>query len=185
MPLGTATIEFQNPEEHRERLHELVKATRAVLVLSCASGDRIVGQPMVLLHTDDDTTMYVATLLGADQVATLAHDPRVTVVVGAGSAMFDAEVAVSRERALLDELHGEAWKLWGRSKSDPLLKVLVISPIEGAYWDGPRRQSYQYRPAPRRVSCAEAVDTAAEVAATDTAAADAEAAAAVLAPATI
>jgi general stress protein 26 len=186
MPLGTATIEFQNPEEHRERLHDLVQATRAVLVLSCASGDRIVGQPMVLLRTDDDTTMYVATLLGADQVATLARDPRVTVVVGAGSAMFDAEVAVSRDRALLDGLHGEAWKLWGRSKSDPLLKVLVISPIEGAYWDGPRRQSYQYRPAPPRashVAAAEAGTAAAE--ATDSAAADAAAADAAPAPAPI
>lgn len=150
MPLGTATIEMQNPEEHRERLHDLVKATRAVLVLSCGCDDRIVGQPMVLLWTDDDTTMYVATSLDAEQVATLSRDPRVTVVVpGAGCAMFEAEVVVSRDRALLDELPGEAWRLWGRGKADPLITILVITPIEGAYWNGAYRHSYQYRLLPR------------------------------------
>ena len=184
MPLGTATIEFQNPEEHRERLHELVKATRAVLVLSCGCDDRIVGQPMVLLRTDDDTTMYVATALDADQAATLSRDPRVTVVVGAGSALFDAEVAVSRDRGLLDGLRGDAWKLWGRSKSDPQLKVLVISPIEGAYWEGPRRHSYQYRPAPRRA--VEAPEAAApEAAVPEVGAAGTGPADAVAAPATL
>jgi general stress protein 26 len=150
MPLGTATIEMQNPEEHRERLHDLVKATRAVLVLSCGHDDRIVGQPMVLLRTGDDTTMYVATALDADQVATLSRDPRVTVVVpGAGCAMFEAEVVVSRDRALLDELPGDAWRLWSHGRADPRITILVISPIEGAYWDGAHRHSYQYRLGPR------------------------------------
>src|ERR1041385_1539435 len=131
MALGTATIEMESPEEHRERLHELVKATRAVMVLSCGHDDRIVGQPMVLLRIGDDTTMYVATALDAEQVATLSRDPRVTVVVpGSGCAMFDAEAAVSRDRALLDELPREAWRLWGHGKGDPPIRILVISPIE-------------------------------------------------------
>jgi len=152
MALGTATIQMQCPEQHRERLHDLVKATRAVLVLSCSSGERVVGQPMLLLRTADDTTLYVATALDADELVTLASDPRVTVVVGAGAALFDAEAVVLRERELLDGLPREAWKLWGRKKSDPSIKVLEIRPIEGAYWAGSCRHSYQYRSAPRRVA---------------------------------
>jgi general stress protein 26 len=149
MALGTATIEMQSPEQHRERLHDLVKATRAVLVLSCGCDDRIVGQPMVLLRTGDDTTMYVATALEADQVATLSRDPRVTVVVpGEGCAMFEAEAAILRDRALLDELPVEV-RLWGHGKADPSITVLVISPIEGAYWHGAHRHSYLYRLVPR------------------------------------
>jgi general stress protein 26 len=157
MALSTSTLEMQIPEQHRERLHDLVKATRAVLVLSCGCDDRIVGQPMVLLRTGDDTTMYVATELDDAQVATLTRDPRVTVVVGAGSAMFDAEAAISSDPALLDGLPREAWKLWGRKRRDPAIKLLVISPIEGAYWDGARRHSYQYRRPPLRAA-AEAVE---------------------------
>ncbi|HEX8113138.1 MAG TPA: pyridoxamine 5'-phosphate oxidase family protein [Kofleriaceae bacterium] len=161
MGLSTATIEMQSPEEHRERLHELVKAARTVLVLHCDRDDRIVGQPTALLRTGDDTTLYVAASLDADQRAALSRPARVTVVVPDGShAMFDAEAVISRDRTLLDLTGGAAPRLAlldeggeaskaGRSK-DPSVAVLVISPIEGAYWQGPRRHAYQYRVAPAR-----------------------------------
>ena len=151
MGLSTATIEMQSPEQHRERLHELVKAARTVLVLQCDRDDRITGQPMALLRTGDDTTLYVAVPLDAEQRAALSRTVRVTVVVPDGScAMFEAEAMISRDRTLLDGVGGQTWKLWGRGKADPSLAVLVISPIEGAYWQGARRHAYQYRVAPAR-----------------------------------
>jgi general stress protein 26 len=149
MGLSTATIVMQSPEEHRERLHELVKAARAVLVLHCDRDERIVGQPMALLRTGDDTTLYVAAALDTAQRAALARTARVTVVVPDGNCtMFDAEAVVTRDRTLLDGVVGEAWKLAGRSKADPWVAVLVISPIEGVYWQGAQRHAYQYRVAP-------------------------------------
>lgn len=155
MPLGTATIEIQNPEEHRERLHDLVKATPALLVLCCGYDDRIVGQPAALLRTDDDTTMYVATALDAEQLATLSRDPRVTIVVtGGGYAMFDAEATVSRDRAMLEARSADAWRRCGRPPGDPAVALLVISPIEGAYWVGAHRHTYHYRRASHAPSAA-------------------------------
>lgn len=151
MGLSTATIEMQNPEEHRERLHELVKAARTVLVLHGDGDDRIAGQPMALLRTGDDTTLYVAASLEADRRAALSRGARVTVVVPDGSyAMFDAEAMISRDRALLDGVGGEAWTRWGWGKADPSVAVLVISPIEGAYWQSGRRYAYRYRATPMR-----------------------------------
>jgi general stress protein 26 len=151
MGLSTATIEMQSPEEHRERLHELVKAARTVLVLHCGCDDRIAGQPMALLRTGDDTTLYVAASLEADRRAALSRGSRVTVVVPDGSgAMFEAEAMISRDRALLDGVGGAAWTLWGWGKADPSVAVLVISPIEGAYWQGSRRHAYRYRSTPMR-----------------------------------
>jgi len=159
MGIATATIEMQTPEEHRERLHDLVTAVRTVLVLSSEYGnegrnegrdERIVAQPMALLHTTDDTTMYVATLLDARQVAELTRDPRVTVVVQGGDcAIFDAEATISRDRRLVDGLASAWWKSWWRDLPDRSISLLVISPIEGAYWDGPHRHAYQYRLVPR------------------------------------
>lgn len=151
MGLSTATIEMQSPEEHRERLHELVKAARTVLVLRCDRDDRIAGQPMALLRTGDDTTLYVAGALEADQRAALARPARVMVVVpDGGCAMFEAEAVLSQDRALLDAVGGEPWQRWGRGKADPAVAVLVISPIEGAYWQGARRYAYRYRVMPMR-----------------------------------
>jgi len=151
MGIATATIEMQTPEQHRERLHDLVVAVRTVLVLSRErGGERIVEQPMALLRTTDDTTMYVATLLETRQVTELTRDPRVTVVVqGVGCAMFDAEVTISRDRRLVDGLAGEWWKSWWRGLPERSISILVISPIEGAYWDGPHRHAYHYRLVPR------------------------------------
>jgi general stress protein 26 len=153
MGIATATIEMQSPEEHRERLHDLLKATRTVMVLSCGSSDRgaqIVGRPMVLLRTGDDTTMYVAASLDAQQRAELTRDPRIAVAVqGSCCALFDAEVMILRDRKLLDGVAAEWWMPWG-GRDDPSIAILVISPIEGAYWEGPHRYSYQYRLAPAR-----------------------------------
>jgi general stress protein 26 len=160
MGLSTATIEMQSPEEHRERLHELVKAARTVLVLHCDLDERIAGQPMALLRTGDDTTLYVAAALDVAQRAALARAARVMVVVPDGScAMFDAEAVISRDRTLLDLAagsgprptsldEGEA-RTAGQSK-DPSAAMLVISPIEGVYWQGGRRHRYLYRVAPAR-----------------------------------
>lgn len=167
MGLSTATIEMQSPEQHRERLHDLVKAARTVLVLRCDRDDRIAGQPMALLRTGDDTTLYVAASLDAPARAALARPARVMVVVPDGSyAMFDAEAVISRDATLdpgssalrsagsavggprlasLDGSEGRAGRIKDLSSA-----VLVISPIEGAYWQGGRRHAYLYRVAPAR-----------------------------------
>ena len=147
MKTATATIEMQAPEQHRERLHDLVTAVRTVLVLSGErAGERIVAQPMALLRTTDDTTMYVATLLDARQAAELAREPRVTVVVqGVDCAMFEAEVAIAHEPWPSDELASPWWESWWRDLPEQSISFLVISPIEGAYWEGPHRHAYQYR----------------------------------------
>jgi general stress protein 26 len=149
MGIGTATIEMQSPEEHRERLHDLLKATRTVMMLSVAPGREagIVGRPMALLHTADDTTMYAVTWLDALEAADLVREPRVAVAVqGTCCALFDAEATIARDRTLIDQLAAE-WAARG-GRADPSSALLVISPIAGTYWDGPHRHSYQYRLSP-------------------------------------
>ena len=151
MGISTATIEMRTPEVIRERLHELVKATRTVIVLSCApeepagEGDQIDGRPMALVKTGDDTTMYLATALDAKQAAELER-ARVTVVVqGADYALFSGEARVSRDRALIDELWAPSWRQWCRGKRDPAIAIVIVTPIEGSYWEDTNRHSYMFR----------------------------------------
>jgi general stress protein 26 len=140
------TLEMRTPEEHRERLHELVKATRTVVVLSGTPGDEIDGKPMTLVRTGDDTTMYLASVFDAEQVAALERSARVTVVLqGAGYAVFSGEALISRDRRLVDELWRDDWTQWARGKWDPALGIMIVSPIEGSYWEGTDRHSYLYR----------------------------------------
>src|SRR5215831_15128565 len=121
MGFATSTIEMRTPEEHRERLHLLVKAARRVLVLSSdrrpgasrAAPNELDPWSVELARTGDDTTMYVVGALDRRDAAALTSGPTVTVVVpGDDCAVFAAEAVVSRDRALIDELWSEAWRAW-------------------------------------------------------------------------
>jgi general stress protein 26 len=145
--MGIATtLEMQNPEYTREKLHGLVKETRTVIVLSGSAGAAIDGRPMALVKTGDDTTMMLATSLDAAQAEELARNPRVTVVLqGAGYALFTGEARISRDRQVIGELWTDAWRQWCHGKHDPTLAVVTVEPIEGSYWEATDRHSYMYR----------------------------------------
>jgi general stress protein 26 len=159
MGMSTATIEMRSPEELRERLHLLVKATKMVLVMSCAPGPGAVGRragtagtaeidglPMAVVRVGDDTTLYAAIALDAKHEEALERDPRVMVVVpGEEYALFTAEAVVSRDRALIDSLWDDSWRRWFRSRVDASIAIVVLSPIEGSFWEDGERQAYVYR----------------------------------------
>lgn len=165
MGLHVATIEMRSPELHRERLHELVKAARSVMVLSGGTGGtaRAEGAPMELVQTADDTTMYAATSLDAVHAEALDRSLVTVVVPGEEYAVFTAEVEVSRDRELIDALWNDAisasssasstsLRRWFRGKSDPSIAIVILSPIEGSYWEDRERHSYVYRWLPAVVS---------------------------------
>jgi len=146
MGIATATLEMQNPEYTREKLHGLVKETRTVIVLSAGAGAGLDGRPMALVRTRDDTTMVLATSLDATQAEELERNPRVTVVLqGAGYALFTGEARISRDRIAINELWTDAWRQWSHGKHDPTLAVVTVEPIEGSYWEATDRHSYMYR----------------------------------------
>lgn len=146
MGMATNTLEMQNPEYTREKLHGLVKETRTVIVLSGTAGAAIDGRPMALVRTGDDTTMVLATSLDAAQAEDLGRNPRVTVVLqGAGYALFTGEARISRDRGVISELWTDGWRTWCHGKHDPTLAVVTVEPIEGSYWEATDRHSYMYR----------------------------------------
>jgi general stress protein 26 len=146
MGIATATLEMQNPEYTREKLHGLVKETRTVIVLAGTADTAIDGRPMALVRTDDDTTMVLATSLDPAQAEELRRNPRVTVVLqGAGYALFTGEARISRDRGVINALWSESWRQWSHGRQDPTLAVVTVEPIEGSYWEAADRHSYMYR----------------------------------------
>jgi len=149
---GTAS-----PEEHREKLHGIVKSARNVLLLSHGEGGKIIGRPMALARTDDDSTIYLVTGIDSKKVAEIGRDPRVSIAIEDhdGYAMIDGECRVSQDRKLIDELWQDAWKPWFEGgKADPSIAILVITPNEGTYWAGgfANGLSYLYRMVKARIS---------------------------------
>jgi general stress protein 26 len=146
MDIAFPTLEMRTPEEHRERLHDMVTAARTVMVLSCTPCGVLDGRPMALVRTGDDSTMYVATPLDDKQVEQIERAVRVTVVVpGARFALFAAEARISRDRWLIDSLWKDSWDQWFQGVGDPAIAILILTPLEGSYWEGMRQHTYSYR----------------------------------------
>lgn len=133
--MGTA----KNPqEEAKAKLHDIVKDARTVLLLTHGADHQIVGRPMSLVRIDDDETVYLVSGKDSKKVSEIRADARVSIAVQdrEGIAMIDGEARVSQDRTLIDELWSDSWNVWfPRGKDDPDIAILVVRPLEGAYWD--------------------------------------------------
>lgn len=155
--MGTAT----NPqEEAQKKLHDIVESARTVLLLTHGEDHKVVGRPMSRVHMDDDETIYLVSGIASKKVSEIRSDARVTVAVQdrEGIAMIDGTARVSQDRALIDRLWSDSWKVWfPRGKEDPDLAILVVEPNEGTYWDQDLGHglSYLYRYVKARVTGSE------------------------------
>lgn len=121
----------------RQKLQEILTAAHDVVLLTHGEDHRIVGRPMHRVRTDADGTTYLVTGIISKKVAELDEDPRVALAIQdrKGFAMIDAEVEISQDRALVDQLWNESWKAWFAGKDDPEIAILIAHPREATYWD--------------------------------------------------
>ena len=76
--------------------------------------------------------------LAAACVHELQADGHVNVVMQDGRRFVSVSgvARVVQDRALVEKLWSEAWKVWfPKGKDDPSLCLLVVEPMEAAYWD--------------------------------------------------
>lgn len=132
--MGTAK-ETKDPQK---KLHAIIDAARTVLLLSHGEDGKIVGRPMALQKSKRDSMMYLASSLDSKKVLEVQQDPRVSLAIQdrEGIAMIAGTCHVSQDRALIDELWQDDWKVWWpKGKSDPEIAILVVEPEEATYWD--------------------------------------------------
>ena len=124
--------------EKRDRLHELVsKFSTAMLVTRTREG-ALRARPLSIAAKRDDGGIYFSTAIDSPKVDELEGDAHVAVTMQDGRRFVSLSgvARVVRDRALVDELWSEAWKVWfPKGKDDPSLAVLVVEPSEAAYWD--------------------------------------------------
>ncbi len=136
--MGTAQTN-KTPEELRTRLHDIVARAHTVVLLDHSPDGRIVGRPMANVKTDDATRVHLVTSMDSKKIAELHANPRVALSIQdrEGHAMIDGEAHVSQDRALIDELWQDSWKVWfNGGKADPNIAIVIVEPLEGTYWDG-------------------------------------------------
>jgi len=127
--------------EKRARLRQLVSEFDTAMLVTRAPDGGLRSRPLALAkngHDPGDDALYFSTALDSGKVGDLKADAEVNVsmqqkrrfvsVTGTGR--------VVRDRALVDKLWSEEWKVWfPAGKDDPQLGILIVQPREAAYWD--------------------------------------------------
>jgi general stress protein 26 len=129
------------------RLYDVVKDfDTAVLVTNLADG-RTHARPMAVAEVRRDGDIVFATDAGSPKVAEIAANPDV-VVTFQGKNRFAAiagRAAVLQDRALVEKLWSEMWRVWfPGGKDDPKLCLIRVAAQEGEYWDNAGAQGIKY-----------------------------------------
>lgn len=137
----------------REHLFDLIRDFDDAMLVTCTAYGHLRARPMALAKpVDADGHLYFATAVDSPKVQELEHDARVAVVLQ-GKARFvsvSGHARVVNDRALIERLWSEAWKVWfPAGKDDPRLCLLAVEPEEAEYWDqaGARGLRYLFRAA--------------------------------------
>lgn len=124
--------------EQRTRLREILDDAGTVMLITHDRAGASHIRPMAVAQVDDDGTIYLSTSLKTAKVGEIQSDSRVDLVFQGKVqyATVSGTAAIRRDRALVNELWKESWKLWfPEGKDDPDITILVITPDRGEYWD--------------------------------------------------
>ena len=124
----------------KKHLRELIADfDTAMLVTRTAEGE-LRGRPLTVAHGEatDDVQVYFATSVESPKVGELQADAHVAVTFQDDKryVSLSGTARLTRDRALVDRLWAEPWKVWfPKGKDDPTLAILIVTPDVGEYWD--------------------------------------------------
>jgi general stress protein 26 len=133
--------------EKKERLAGLLKEfDTAMLVTRTVSGE-LRSRPLAITENRGDGMLYFATAVESEKVHELVADSHVNVTLQAKHRFISisGHARISHERALIDALWSDSWKIWfPKGKSDPSLRLIVVEPSEAQYWDAEGWEGLKY-----------------------------------------
>ena len=124
----------------KKHLHELIADFDTGMLVTHTAEGGLRGRPLAVAHdkTTGDEKVYFATSVESPKVGELRADAHVAVTFQDDKryVSLSGTARLTRERALIDRLWAEPWKVWfPKGKDDPTLAILVVTPESGEYWD--------------------------------------------------
>ncbi len=132
--------------DKHEHLFELVNDIDTAMLITRAGG-ALHARPMSVAELKPDADAYFATSLDSPKVAEIEADPYAMITFQDGSkyAVITGEARVVRDRALIEKLWSEAWRVWfPQGKDDPSLCLLKLEAREGEFWDNTGAKGLRY-----------------------------------------
>jgi general stress protein 26 len=124
--------------EDRKQLIELLKHFHTAMLVTHTDGGGLRARPLALAAAHDEGVLYFATSSSSPKVAEIERTPEVAVTLQDSRryVSIGGTARITCDRALIDRLWSETWKLWfPQGKGDPDLCIVVVTPHEAEYWD--------------------------------------------------
>jgi general stress protein 26 len=127
-------------------LYDVVKDfDEAMLVTHSTRG--IHARPMAIARLDESMMAYLLTDMNSIKVEEIRANPQALLTFQSARkfATVSGELTVDDDRALIETLWKEIWKVWFPiGKSDPNIALLKFTPSEGEFWDNAGIQGLKY-----------------------------------------
>lgn len=124
--------------DKRARLHDLIREFDTAMLVTRAADGGLRSRPLAIAKKLDDGQLYFSTSIDSGKVSDLHDEPEVNVALQDKRRFVSVTgtARVVKDRALIDELWAEDWKVWfPAGKDDPVLGIIVVEPREATYWD--------------------------------------------------
>ena len=145
---GLVSMPTTIPEsEKRERLQKLIHGFHTAMLVTRTKDGGLRSRPLAIADKRDDGALYFSTAIESTKVQELDGDPHVNVTMQDGHRFVSLSgmARIVNDRALVDQLWSEGWKIWfPQGKNDPSLRILIVEPTEAAYWDASGVQGLKY-----------------------------------------
>ncbi len=134
----------ETPQKH---LYDLLQNFDTAMLVTAPSAGDLGARPMSVAELKPDGDVYFATSLSSPKLAEIQAQPQVLVTFQSSSqyAAVKGVAHVLRDRATIDRLWSEAWRVWfPGGKDDPSLCVLRVDATEAEYWDNKGVQGLKF-----------------------------------------
>lgn len=126
------------PLDKRQHLLEVLKDFDTAILSTRTDVGHLRGRPMTMAAIENDGIVYFCASAMSDCVKELEVDPHAGISVQSKTkfASLSGRARVNRDRALVDRLWKDTWKVWfPAGKDDADLCLIEFDAAEGEYWD--------------------------------------------------
>ena len=131
----------------QKHLYDLIKDFKTAMLVTRAGTGGLHARPMAVAEIKPGADILFVTGIDSPKVAEIEQNPDVLVTFQSNAefAGLHGTVSISRDRATLERLWSEAWKVWfPKGKDDPSICILKFAAKEAEYWDNSGLEGLKY-----------------------------------------
>ena len=131
----------------REKLMDMMDNFDTAMLVTHHPTHGLDARPMAIAGLEEDGSLWFATKKHSGKMIDIKADSHAAVTLQGGQRFISMSgtIRVVEDRARIEELWQESWKVWfPGGKSDPSLTLLHLLPSHGEYWDNSGFQGVKY-----------------------------------------